>query len=58
MLEAVLYVAQAMLAPVAVLTALIVAFTFAAEPLVEITQRAAEQLLQREPYVRAVLGGG
>jgi multicomponent Na+:H+ antiporter subunit D len=48
----------AMLAPVAVLTTLIVAVTFAAEPLVEVTRRAAEQLLEREPYVRAVLGGG
>jgi formate hydrogenlyase subunit 3/multisubunit Na+/H+ antiporter MnhD subunit len=47
-----------MLAPVAVLTTLIVAVTFAAEPLVEVTRRAAEQLLEREPYVRAVLGGG
>jgi multicomponent Na+:H+ antiporter subunit D len=48
---------RAMLAPVAVLTTLIVAVTFAAEPLVEVSNRAAEQLFQREAYVRAVLGG-
>jgi multicomponent Na+:H+ antiporter subunit D len=47
----------AMLAPVAALTILIAAVTFAAQPLVELSERAAEQLLQREPYVRAVLGG-
>src|SRR6185503_7210767 len=45
----------AMLVPVAALTILIVVVTFAAKPLVEISNRAAEQLLQKEVYVRAVL---
>jgi hypothetical protein len=33
------------------------AMTFRAEWLFELTSRAAHQLLQREEYVRAVLGG-
>lgn len=34
-----------------------VAFTVAAEPLFEVTSRAAHELLQRDAYVQAVLGG-
>jgi multicomponent Na+:H+ antiporter subunit D len=33
------------------------AITIGAEPLFELTSRAAQQLLQREDYIRAVLGG-
>ncbi len=33
------------------------AFTFGAGPLFDLSSRAAHQLLQREPYIRAVLGG-
>ncbi len=33
------------------------AMTFAAEPLFELTSRAAHQLLARDEYIRAVLGG-
>jgi len=34
-----------------------VAMTIGAEPLFELTSRGARQLLQRDEYVRAVLGG-
>jgi multicomponent Na+:H+ antiporter subunit D len=34
-----------------------VAMTFGAGPLFELTSRAADQLLQRDEYIRAVLGG-
>jgi multicomponent Na+:H+ antiporter subunit D len=39
------------------LSLLTVAMTIGAEPLFELTARSAQQLLQREEYVRAVLGG-
>jgi len=39
------------------LNVLTVAMTIGAEPLFELTSRGAQQLLQREEYVRAVLGG-
>jgi multicomponent Na+:H+ antiporter subunit D len=39
------------------LSALTIAMTFAAEPLFSFTSRTATQLLQRDEYVRAVLGG-
>ena len=39
------------------LSLLTLAITFAAGPLFEVTSRAAQQLLQREEYMRAVLGG-
>jgi hypothetical protein len=32
--------------------------TIGAEPLFELTSRGAQQLLQRDEYVRAVLGAG
>ncbi|MGV3516027.1 proton-conducting transporter transmembrane domain-containing protein [Luteitalea sp.] len=35
----------------------IVAMTLGAEPLFGLASRAAQQLLEREPYIRAVLGG-
>jgi multicomponent Na+:H+ antiporter subunit D len=47
----------AVLAPIAVLTALTLALTFAAEPVFNVSRRAAEQLLQPDGYVRAVMGG-
>jgi hypothetical protein len=34
-----------------------ISMTVGAEPLFELTTRGAQQLLQREEYVRAVLGG-
>jgi hypothetical protein len=37
---------------------LTLAMTVGAEPLFELTSRGAQQLLDREQYVRAVLGGG
>jgi multicomponent Na+:H+ antiporter subunit D len=43
--------------PVGVLAALVLLGGLAAEPLFAATSRAAEQLLDREQYVRAVLGG-
>ena len=43
---------------IAALSLLTVAMTVAAEPLFELTTRGARQLLQREEYVRAVLGAG
>ena len=41
---------------IAALSLLTLAMTVAAEPLFELTLRGARQLLQREEYVRAVLG--
>ena len=46
-----------LLLAIAALSLLTVAMTIGAEPLFELTSRAARQLLQREEYVRAVLGG-
>jgi len=46
-----------LLLAIAALSLLTVAMTIGAEPLFELTSRAAQQLLQREEYVRAVLGG-
>jgi multicomponent Na+:H+ antiporter subunit D len=46
-----------LLLAIAALSLLTVAMTIGAEPLFELTWRAARQLLQREEYVRAVLGG-
>jgi hypothetical protein len=42
---------------IAGLSLVTVAMTIGAEPLFELTTRGAHQLLQREEYVRAVLGG-
>ena len=46
-----------LLVAIAALTVLTLAMTFGAEPLFELTARGAQQLLQRDDYVRAVLGG-
>ena len=46
------------LAPVLLLVSLTVGFSVAADPLYGLATRAAEQLLDREGYVRAVLGNG
>ena len=46
-----------MLAPIAVLAMLTLALTLAAEPVFNVSRRAAEQLLQPDAYTRAVLGG-
>lgn len=48
----------AMLASIAVLAAVTLGLTFAAEPVFSLCSRAAEQLLHPDEYVRAVLGGG
>jgi multicomponent Na+:H+ antiporter subunit D len=45
-------------APVAALSLLILAFTFTAEPLFQLTHRAAGQLLHPAGYIEAVLKGG
>jgi multicomponent Na+:H+ antiporter subunit D len=50
--------APLMLAPIAALVCLTIAFSVAAGPVFEISRRAAEQLLHPDEYVRAVLGGG
>jgi hypothetical protein len=42
---------------IAALGLVTVAMTIAAEPLYELTSRGALQLLQRDEYIRAVLGG-
>jgi multicomponent Na+:H+ antiporter subunit D len=47
-----------LLAAIAALSLITLAMTFGAEPLFELTSRGARQLLQRDDYVRAVLGGG
>jgi multicomponent Na+:H+ antiporter subunit D len=46
-----------LLAAIAALSLITLAMTFAAEPLFELTSRGAQQLLQRDDYMRAVLGG-
>jgi multicomponent Na+:H+ antiporter subunit D len=46
-----------LLIAIAALSLLTVAMTIGAEPLFELTARGANQLLQREAYVHAVLGG-
>jgi multicomponent Na+:H+ antiporter subunit D len=46
-----------LLLPIVGLAALTVAIGLAAEPVFSIARAAAEQLLDREGYVRAVLGG-
>lgn len=46
-----------LLATIAVLSLLTVAMTVFAEPLFDLTARAAAQLLQRDEYLHAVLGG-
>jgi multicomponent Na+:H+ antiporter subunit D len=43
---------------IAALSLLTLAITIGAEPLFELASRSAQQLLQREEYVRAVLGEG
>jgi len=48
---------RGLLLPVAVLAALTVLIGLAAEPVFTLTTRAAEQLTDREEYIRAVLGG-
>ena len=45
------------LAAIGALSLLTVAMTVAAEPIYDFAARGAHQLLQREPYVNAVLGG-
>lgn len=47
----------AMLAPVVVLAALTILIGFGAGPLFELAERAAGQLLDRDGYVQAVMGG-
>ena len=46
----------AFLVAIAALSLVTIAMTIGAEPLFELTARSAQQLLQREEYVRAVLG--
>jgi multicomponent Na+:H+ antiporter subunit D len=48
---------RALLAPAAVLVALMLALSAAAGPVFDLTTRAAEELLAPGAYVRAVLGG-
>ena len=48
---------NALLVTIGVLNAVTLAMTIGAEPLFELVSRAAHQLLQREEYVQAVLGG-
>jgi hypothetical protein len=45
------------LVAIAALSLVTLAMTVGAEPLFELTTRGAAQLLDREEYVRAVLGG-
>jgi multicomponent Na+:H+ antiporter subunit D len=45
-----------LLVTIAALSLLTVAMTIGAEPLFELTSRGAQQLLQRDEYVHAVLG--
>jgi multicomponent Na+:H+ antiporter subunit D len=47
-----------LLAPTLLLAALSVIIGLLAEPFFDVAARAAEQLLNREEYIRAVLGGG
>jgi multicomponent Na+:H+ antiporter subunit D len=46
------------LIPIAGLGAATLAFTFAAEPIFNVVQRASAELLRPEVYMRAVLQGG
>jgi multicomponent Na+:H+ antiporter subunit D len=46
-----------MLAPITALACLTLALSIAAEPVFDVSMRAAEQLLQPDDYVRIVLGG-
>jgi multicomponent Na+:H+ antiporter subunit D len=46
------------LLPIACLSAVTLAITFAAEPLFALALRASEQLLYPDPYIDAVLKGG
>jgi multicomponent Na+:H+ antiporter subunit D len=48
----------AILSPVVFLVTLTIAFSVAAGPVYDLANRAAQQLLDREEYVRAVLGEG
>ena len=48
----------AILAPVAFLVTLTIGLTLAADPVYRVATRAAQQLLDRDGYVRAVLGEG
>jgi hypothetical protein len=41
---------------IAALSLVTVGMTIGAEPLFELTSRGAQQLLQRDEYIRAVLG--
>jgi multicomponent Na+:H+ antiporter subunit D len=52
------HLSGAILAPVVLLVSLTVGFTVAAGPVYGMATRAAEQLLDRDGYVRAVLGEG
>jgi multicomponent Na+:H+ antiporter subunit D len=45
------------LVAIAALSLVTLAMTFGAEPLFELTSRGAQQLLQRDEYIHAVLGG-
>lgn len=47
----------ALLVTIAALSVITIGMTFAAEPLFELATRSSHQLLQRDEYVRAVLGG-
>jgi multicomponent Na+:H+ antiporter subunit D len=49
---------RAFLVAIAALSLLTIGMTVGAEPLFALTARGASQLLQRDEYVRAVLGGG
>ena len=49
-------VERAMLAPIVVLAILTLTLALAAEPVLNVSRRAAEQLLQPDGYLRAVLG--
>ena len=46
-----------LLAAIAALSLVTLAMTFGAQPLFELASRGAQQLLQRDEYIRAVLGG-
>jgi multicomponent Na+:H+ antiporter subunit D len=48
----------AIVAPIAFLVSLTIGLTVLAGPISSLTTRAAEQLLERNAYVRAVLGEG
>jgi hypothetical protein len=46
------------LVAIAALSLVTIGMTIGAQPLFELTSRGAQQLLHRDEYVRAVLGGG